>query len=128
MDFYDISYLEESSVLGAGDMSLHVVIKEISTHTNGSENVNSGSNVYKKSLIKLQANTLKKMSLNHLEFSFSLQQLLLLIWKCLRDFYFAIFLFSNYSQVLKFASKHSYSQPFPWVKKSALFVFHAKDK
>ena len=128
MDFYDISYLEESSVLGAGDMSLYVVIKEISTHTNGSENMISGSNVYKKSLIKLQANTLKKMSLNHLEFSFSLQQLLLLIRKFLRDFYFTIFSFSNYSQVLKFASKHSYSRPFPWFEKSALFVFHAKDK
>ena len=30
MDFYDISYLEESSVLGAdaGDISFHVIIKE----------------------------------------------------------------------------------------------------
>ena len=62
MDFYDISYLEESSVLGTGDMSLQMVIKEgpskeISAHTNGIENMNSGSNVYKKSLIKLQVNT-----------------------------------------------------------------------
>ena len=53
MDFYDISYLEESSVLGAGDMSVHVVIKEgpskeISAYTDGIENMNSGSNVYKK--------------------------------------------------------------------------------
>ena len=33
-------------------------------------------------------------------------------WKFSRDFYFAIFSFSNYSQVLKFASKHSCSRPF----------------
>ena len=53
MDFYDIFYLEESSVLGAGDMSLHVVIKEgpskeISAHTDGIKSMNSCSNVYKK--------------------------------------------------------------------------------
>ena len=50
MNFYDISYLEESSVLGAGDMSFQVVIKEgpsieISALTDGIENMNIGSNV-----------------------------------------------------------------------------------
>ena len=53
MDVFDISYLGESSIFGAGDMSFHVVIKEgpskeISGHTDGIENMNSGSNVYKK--------------------------------------------------------------------------------
>ena len=38
------------------------------------------------------------------------------IWKFSRDFYFVIFSFSNYSRVLKFASKHSCSRPFPWVE------------
>ena len=43
------------------------------------------------------------------------QLLILWIRKFSRDFYFAIFSFSNYSRVLKFASKHSCSRPFPWV-------------
>ena len=38
------------------------------------------------------------------------------IRKFSRDFYFAIFSFSNYSRVLKFASKHLCSRPFPWVE------------
>ena len=44
--------------------------------------------------------------------------LTLILWirKFSRDFYFAIFSFSNYSRVLKFPSKHSCSRPFPWVE------------
>ena len=41
---------------------------------------------------------------------------LLWIQKFSRDFYFAIFSFSNYSRVFKFAGKHSCSLPFPWVE------------
>ena len=49
---------------------------------------------------------------------------LLWIRKFSRDFYFAIFLFSNYWQVLKFASKHSCIRPFPWVedRRSLYFI------
>ena len=49
---------------------------------------------------------------------------LLWIRKFSRDFYFAIFTFSNDSRVLKFASKHSCSWPFSWVEdRRSLFFF-----
>ena len=40
----------------------------------------------------------------------------------LSDFYFAIFSFSNYSRVLKFASKHSYSRYFRGLKIGTLCI------
>ena len=43
--FHDIFYTEKSSILGAGDMSFHVVAGE--GPTTEFENMNSGSNVYK---------------------------------------------------------------------------------
>ena len=51
MDLYAISYTEEASILGASDMSFHVVIREgpfeeVLAHTDGIENVISGSNIY----------------------------------------------------------------------------------
>ena len=50
MDFC-ISCTEESSIVGAGDISFHVVIEErpseeVSAHTDGIENVYNCSNVY----------------------------------------------------------------------------------
>ena len=42
--------------------------------------------------------------------------IVLWIRKFSRDFYFATFPFSNYSRVLKFASKHLCSWLFPWVE------------
>ena len=50
------------------------------------------------------------------EFTALFAKQILWIRKFLRDFYFAIFSFSNYSRSLKFASKHSCSRPFPWVE------------
>ena len=44
------------------------------------------------------------------------------IRKFSRDFYFAIFSFSNYARVLKFASEHSCSRPFPWVEIGILCI------
>ena len=47
---------------------------------------------------------------------------ILWIRKFSRDFYFAIFSFSNYSRVLKFASKHSCSRPFLGLKIGTLCI------
>ena len=49
--------------------------------------------------------------------------MVLWIRKFSRDFYFAIFSFSNFSRVLKFASKHSCSLPFPWVEDQRSLYF-----
>ena len=55
MFFYGISCPDESSVLGPGDMSFHMVIREGPSKE-----------------IKLKVNTLKKVSMNNLEHSVSL--------------------------------------------------------
>ena len=51
MNFIAMPYTEDSSILGAGDMSFHVVMEEgpseeVLAHNDGIKNVNSGSNVY----------------------------------------------------------------------------------